>query len=48
MHVIPVKQDVQQCLSNCTDCHNICVEMLTYRVEKGNKHTEPEHIRALM
>lgn len=47
MHVIPMTKDVEQCLNNCTECHNICVEVLTYCVEKGNKHTDPEHIRLL-
>lgn len=47
MHVIPMTKEVEQCLTNCTDCHSICVEMLTYCVEKGNKHTDPAHIRLL-
>jgi len=47
MHIIPMNKEVENCIRICTECHNACVEALTYCVEKGNKHTEPEHIRLL-
>jgi hypothetical protein len=47
MHIIPMNKDVEQCVQNCEECHQACVELLTYCVEKGNKHTDPEHIRIL-
>jgi hypothetical protein len=47
MHIIPMNKDVEQCVQHCEECHHVCVELLTYCVEKGNKHTEPEHIRIL-
>ncbi len=47
MHIIPMTKEVEQCLNSCTECHSICAEILTYCLEKGNKHTEPEHIKLL-
>lgn len=47
MHIIPMNKDVESCLQSCEECHHVCVELLTYCVEKGNKHTEPDHIRVL-
>jgi len=38
---------MQQCIDNCTNCHNICVETLNQNIEMGDKYGEIEHIRTL-
>jgi hypothetical protein len=39
---------MQQCIQECTDCHNICLETVTYCLEKGGRHAERDHIRLLL
>lgn len=44
MHVIPVSKETEQCMQHCDEAHHVCVELLTYCVEKGGRYTEPELI----
>jgi hypothetical protein len=39
---------MEQCIQNCTDCHDICVETATHCLQKGGKHAEANHIRLLL
>jgi len=41
-------QDMQQCIQNCQDCHDICLETVAYCLTKGGKHAEAAHIRLLL
>ena len=43
-----VNQDMQQCIQNCLDCHSICLNTVTYCLQKGGQHAEANHIRLLM
>ncbi len=43
-----VSQEMQQCIQNCEDCHDICLETVTYCLAKGGKHAEAAHIRLLL
>lgn len=38
---------MQQCIANCTECHNICVETTSQAIELGAKYSEISHVRAL-
>jgi hypothetical protein len=40
--------EMEQCIRNCSDCHHICVETVTYCLKQGGKHAEPQHVRLLM
>jgi hypothetical protein len=40
--------DMQTCITNCTDCHRICLETITYCLQKGGKHAGADHIRLMM
>lgn len=40
--------DMQSCISKCHECHQVCLETLTYCLEKGGKHAEGAHVRILM
>ncbi|HAJ64136.1 MAG TPA: ferredoxin [Cyanobacteria bacterium UBA8543] len=42
-----VNQEMQQCIENCLDCHSICLNTVTYCLQKGGQHAEPAHIRLL-
>jgi hypothetical protein len=36
------------CIQNCQDCHRACLQTLTYCMERGGRHAEPDHLRLLM
>jgi hypothetical protein len=36
------------CIQNCQDCHRACLQTLTYCMNQGGPHAEPEHLRLLM
>ena len=42
-----VNSEMQQCIENCLDCHSICLNTVTYCLQKGGHHAEPAHIRLL-
>jgi hypothetical protein len=39
--------EMQECIDNCTQCHNICVETIDHCLEMGGKHADTAHIRIL-
>jgi hypothetical protein len=39
--------EMQECIDNCTQCHNICVETIDHCLEMGGKHADAAHIRIL-
>ena len=40
--------DMQECIDNCTDCFQVCEQMITHCLKKGGDHAKPEHIRLLI
>ena len=40
--------EMEECIRNCSDCHHICVETISYCLQKGGQHTEYQHIRLLL
>lgn len=47
----PMEHDMsaamKQCIQNCTNCHNICVETISHCVKMGGKHVEEAHLKSL-
>jgi hypothetical protein len=41
-------EDRQECIDNCTDCAQVCEQMVTHCLSKGGPHSAPEHIRLLI
>ncbi len=39
---------IQQCISNCQDCHRICLETVAHCLEMGGSHANSAHIRLLL
>ena len=39
--------EMRTCISNCTECHKICVTTLTYCLQQGGKHVTADHIQLL-
>src|SRR5258708_35232366 len=43
-----IDDSMRACIQNCTNCHAICVEMVTHCLEMGGKHADAAHIRLLL
>ena len=39
---------MHECINNCTNCHNICMETVMHCLQMGGKHAEAVHIRLLL
>ncbi len=39
--------DLQDCIAHCRQCHDTCIQTLSYCLEKGGRHAEPAHVRLL-
>lgn len=37
-----------ECITNCTDCHRICLETITRCLTTGGNHAEVKHLQLLM
>lgn len=45
-HVDPAMRD---CIEACNDCSDTCMnEAMTFCLEKGGRHVEPEHVRLMI
>lgn len=40
--------DMQECIDNCTDCFQVCEQMITHCLSKGGEHASANHIRLLV
>ncbi len=45
VHLTP---EMQECLDNCTRCHQVCLETLNYCLKLGGRYTDSVHLRLLM
>jgi hypothetical protein len=43
-----INPKLQNCIQNCLDCHSICLNTITYCLQKGNRHAEAAHIQLLL
>jgi hypothetical protein len=39
---------MESCISNCLECHRICMKTAAYCLSKGGKHAEASHIALLL
>ena len=39
---------MKQCIENCTNCHNVCVETIEHCLQMGGKHVEAAHLKRLL
>lgn len=40
--------EMERCIQNCHDCHEVCLRTTRHCLEKGGRHAEPSHIRLLL
>ena len=39
---------MKECIQNCRDCHNICMETIGHCLTMGGKHVEHTHLKSLL
>jgi hypothetical protein len=39
---------MRECINNCTNCHNICMETVMHCLQLGGEHAQAAHIRLLL
>lgn len=48
-NVLPdLPSEMQQCIRNCVECHEVCEQTLAYCLEKGGKHVGAAHLKSLV
>jgi hypothetical protein len=43
-----ISVDMKNCITNCTDCHNVCTQTVAYCLSMGGAHVSAEHIKHLL
>jgi hypothetical protein len=43
-----IMADMKQCIQNCTNCHNICVQTTAYCIQMSGRHAEANHLESLL
>jgi len=43
-----ITSQIEQCIENCLYCHRLCLEAITYCLEKGEQQAESSHLRLLL
>lgn len=44
-----LSREMNECIEHCQRCHLVCLNMATgHCLEKGGRHTEPEHLRTML
>lgn len=41
-------ESMQQCISNCLECHRVCTETVAHLLHGGGHHSESKHLIALL
>jgi hypothetical protein len=42
-----VDAQMQDCITTCSDCHDVCLATIEHCLGRGGEHASPDHIRAL-
>lgn len=42
-----MSQEMQDCISNCMNCHAVCLETISHCLAMGGEHASPKHIGLL-
>jgi hypothetical protein len=41
-------QEMERCIAQCQECHEVCLRTVSHCLEKGGRHAEAAHIRILL
>ncbi len=40
--------EMQECIRECTECHQTCLSTIPHCLHKGGAHSDPDHIRLMI
>lgn len=43
-----VDERMRECIQECHECHDICLQTVAHCLEMGGEHAAPDHIRLLL
>jgi hypothetical protein len=43
-----LSREMQECIQNCSNCHSVCLQTVTYCLSMGGMHAEASHIRLML
>lgn len=43
-----IKDSMQECIRQCQECHNVCLQTLQYSLQQGGNFTEMQQLQVLM
>ncbi len=43
-----MSEEMQQCITDGLNCNSVCLETLTYCLQKGGKHADATHVQLLL
>ena len=43
-----ISGEMRECIQECTDCHNVCLETVSHCLQLGGAHAEAGHIGLLL
>ena len=41
-------QEMERCITDCGECHEVCLSTVSHCLEKGGRHAEAGHVRLLL
>ena len=41
-------EEMQRCIANCSECHEICLATVVHCLNRGGEHASAEHIQTLL
>lgn len=42
-----MNSEMQQCITNCLNCHSVCLQTISHCLQMGGEHASPQHIGLL-
>ena len=39
---------MEDCIRNCSECHDVCLQTVTHCLQRGGEHAAGEHVRLLL
>ena len=43
-----MSEEMRRCIDECSNCHRVCLETVTYCLQKGGRHVEARHLGLLL
>lgn len=48
LRAVHLSDEMHECITNCSDCHDVCTETVVHCLSMGGEHADVEHIKTLL